>query len=186
MKKSFFTIIKDTNVPCTWNTIKVGYDLNLVTKEDVSKFSEIYLEKHPMLSNKYILDAIIEIDSIKLDDFFQKIYSSLNLVEPANESPEWNSEWFKIRYAFMNNMLKVSKNDEFLLDEIESIYADFGYPVDMKSLIYYMPTDNNNENLSTEEARKLLVKNILMFIEQEKKKVQKNQYREIPQRVVSD
>ena len=46
----------------------------------------------------------------------------------------------------MSEMLKHIKNDEELLMKIEGVYADFGYPEDMKHLIYYMPLEDQEKN----------------------------------------
>ena len=51
-----------------------------------------------------------------------------------------------LRYAIL---VSLDTNGQALLDDIESVYADFGYPHDMEPFIYYMPSecDSSTDNL---------------------------------------
>lgn len=51
-----------------------------------------------------------------------------------------------LRYALLASL---DSNGQALLDDIESVYADFGYPRDMEPFIYYMPNDEGES--STED-----------------------------------
>ena len=43
-----------------------------------------------------------------------------------------------LRYAVLASL---DSEGQALLDDVESVYADFGYPRDMEPFIYYMPSD---------------------------------------------
>ena len=46
-----------------------------------------------------------------------------------------------LRYAILASL---DSEGQELLDDIESVYADFGYPRDMEPLIYYMPSEGDS------------------------------------------
>ena len=64
-----------------------------------------------------------------------------------------------LRYAILYSL---DREDENLLEKIESVYSDFGYPQDMESFIYYMPS---NEKESSVEK---LMANFYAFLKEEK------------------
>ena len=65
-----------------------------------------------------------------------------------------------LRYAILASL---DSEGQELLDDVESVYADFGYPRDMEPFIYYMPSQGDssaadlvkryNEFLASEKAR---------------------------------
>ncbi len=52
-----------------------------------------------------------------------------------------------------------------LFDEIEGVYADFGYPSDMESFIYYMPNDGG------ESSPEALIRRFHAFVASEKERL---------------
>lgn len=48
-----------------------------------------------------------------------------------------------LRYAILASL---KSQGEKLLDDIETVYADFDYPADMEPLIYYMPCKDGSTN----------------------------------------
>ena len=46
-----------------------------------------------------------------------------------------------LRYAILASL---DSESQALLDDIESVYADFGYPRDMEPFIYYMPSEGES------------------------------------------
>ena len=63
-----------------------------------------------------------------------------------------------LRYAILASL---DTEDQELLDDVESVYADFGYPRDMEPFIYYMPSEGDS---SAED----LVKRYRAFLVSEK------------------
>ncbi|MBQ1450407.1 MAG: DUF2247 family protein [Eggerthellaceae bacterium] len=63
-----------------------------------------------------------------------------------------------LRYAILASL---DSEGQELLDDVESVYADFGYPHDMEPFIYYMPSEGDS---STDD----LVKRYREFLVSEK------------------
>lgn len=165
------TIFTDNNLICSWDTIKVGWDLGRLTTDEISKFALDYAEQNPGLINEYISELALGVQDNEIDNHLKGIFQSLSLQYPEEESSAWNIEWRKWRYCIMNEMYKHIKDDEKLLIAIEGVYADFDYPEDMRPMIYYLPTEDGQESLEPDQARKILVHKIKKFLEKEKTKI---------------
>lgn len=78
----------------------------------------------------------------------------------------------RIRIAIIVYLRNNEKDVEKLLEQINSVYADFGYPVDMERFISYMPADDNYNNLhyTVEENRERLLSKLDCFIDEQIKK----------------
>ncbi len=166
-------IFQENNLECSWNTIKVGWDLKRLEQNEVSNFAISFLESHPNLNNEYILELISEVKQNNVENILKKLFKSLKLDFPEHESPSWNKEWRKWRYCIMNEMVKHVPNTQDLLIKIEGLYADFGYPEDMKHLIYYMPTEEKIK-LNYQDACITLVNKIKQFLQEEKVRILNN------------
>lgn len=67
-----------------------------------------------------------------------------------------------LRLAVLSSL---SSSGQDLLDDVEGVYADFGYPSDMEPFIYYMP---NDEGDSSPEA---LIDRFHAFLSSERKRL---------------
>ena len=67
-----------------------------------------------------------------------------------------------LRLAVLSSL---GSSGQYLLDEIEGVYADFGYPSDMEPFIYYMPNDDG------ESSPEALIKRFHAFAASEKKRL---------------
>src|SRR3990167_763779 len=150
-------IFKDNDLEISWNTIKVGFDLNRLSPKEISKFAMQYLEMHSDLVNEYISELIFGIKKEDISTYIKKAFTSLGLKMPEKNTPEWNKEWYKWRYCIMSEMVKHIADDEELLECIEGVYADFGYPADMSSFIYYMPQEENILPVASHVTRSNLI-----------------------------
>jgi len=166
-------IFKNNGLTCSWDTVKVGWDLKRLTAAEISKFALDYFENNPDLTNEYISELVYGVKDYEIDDYLKKVFKSLDLELPKKDSPAWNKEWRKWCYAILSEMAKNIKNDEELLYKIEGVYADFNYPSDMDGFIYYMPIKDSsvNQNLSPSEARKKLIESFKKFLVEEKNKI---------------
>jgi hypothetical protein len=174
MDKYPIKIFKDNNMACSWNTIKVGWDLHCLAIEEVKKFALEYLEQYPDVINEYISELVFDISESKVSIYLKKIFESLELKEPKKYTSEWNKEWLKWRYCIINEIIKSILDKEELLNSIEAVYADFGYPEDMTEFIYYMPQKDLDHPVSSHEAHNRLVIKLKKFLEKEKVKIDKN------------
>jgi len=166
-----FQIFQENDLKCSWATIKVGWDLKYLDINEISNFAILFLEIHPNLCNEYISELIIGITEYDVTNILKKLFKSLKLEFPEYGSSLWNKEWRKWRYCIMNEIVKYASNTQDLLIKIESVYANFEYPEDMKPLIYYMPTDETTE-LNYEDNCIKLIKKIKNFLQEEKIHIQ--------------
>ncbi len=183
------SIFKNNDLTISWNTIKVGCDLNRLTPEEVGKFASYYLKQHPDITNEYISDLIFGVKEERLDTCLKQVFDSLGLQQPQKNSPEWNKEWLKWRYSIIAEMIKSIPNKEELLDYIEGVYADFGYPEDMTPFIYYVPQEGilGSKFVEPSVARSNLVKKIKIFLEKEKERIATNvNIEKLPSRVIEE
>lgn len=166
------SIFTDNNLEVSWDTIWMGVLLNRLSAYEVNKFAMDFLDATTN-TNGWISELVFKIEDEKLKNQLEKILKLLKLNPPHPNHPRWNKEWIKWRYCIMSNMVKKIKNNEKLLEAIEGIYADFGYPEDMTSFIYYMP-QNESIPTSQDEARAKLVKNAKSFLQDQKKLIFSN------------
>lgn len=163
------SIFKDSQINYSWSTIKVGWDLQRLTIDEIGKFALDYMEANLGLVNRYISELIFsEIDSYDMDECLNKVFTSLDLIWPEKESCLWNQEWRKWRFCILNAMVKHIENEEELLYKIEGLYADFGYPIDMKPFIYYMPICRCVDNEERFKGPSYFMKRINGFIAYER------------------
>jgi hypothetical protein len=171
--KSLIDIFKKDDLDCSWVTIQIGWNLGLLSVEEVHTFAFDFSENNPDLINKYISEIIFSTDRREVDSILEKIVSSLGLEIPTMHSSLWSRERHKWRYGMLKDLVDKTQNAEELLTKVEGVYADFGYPEDMKSFIYYMPADEEVSDLNLEDARRILVKRLKNFLTEEKIKLTK-------------
>lgn len=113
-----------------WCELKQGYELSIISKNDI------------LLYAGWILEEGIENFDLIIDLI---IYENLEEILPQLVDSEYedyldiiNSKWlFAIIYtAFLNC-------EDKIFDIIEELYVEFDYPEEISSLIAYMPMTNN-------------------------------------------
>ena len=113
-----------------WCELKQGYELSIISKNDI------------LLYAGWILEEGIENFDLIIDLI---IYENLEEILPQLVDSEYedyldiiNSKWlFAIIYtAFLNC-------EDKIFDIIEDLYVEFDYPEEISSLIAYMPMTNN-------------------------------------------
>jgi hypothetical protein len=161
----------DNHMTFTWATAKVGWDMHCIDKSDLQMFAVHYLEFNSNLVNRYISELIFGVPDYEIDPLFTKIFPSLNLELPQKNSPLWNIEWRKWRFYLLTELLKNVQDPEELLMKVEGVYADFGYPEDMVSFIYYMPPENGIVDNNPEKARLHLIDKLKKFLNEEQKRI---------------
>ena len=134
-----------------------------------------HLETHPALVNEYISELILGIKKKDVSTYIKKVFTSLGLKMPEKNTPEWNKKWYKWRYCIVNEMVKSITNEEELLECIEGVYADSGYPEDMSFFIYYMPQEENIPPVASHVARSNLIAKIKIFLAKEKARLLLNE-----------
>jgi len=168
------SIFKNNNIPCSWTTVKVGWDLKRLTEKEIGVFALDYSELHPGLINEYISELVFGVKDYQAAEYLAKVFDSLSLELPEEASPIWNQEWRKWRFCIMSEMYTNIKDHDELLVAIDGVYADFGYPVDMVPFIYYMPSEDLEliKTLTPEQAQARLVGEIGHFLISERKNIE--------------
>ena len=164
-------IFQNNGLVCSWITIKVGWDLKRLDLDEIRDFAISFLEAHPTLINEYIAELIFGVREYEFENLIKKIFKSLMMDFPIKKSSLWNQEWRKWRYCIISEMINQISDPQELLLRVEGAYADFGYPEDMKHLIYYMPS---NEVSNQEEANINLIKKINTFLKEERERIEKS------------
>ncbi|MCX5925487.1 MAG: DUF2247 family protein [Candidatus Dependentiae bacterium] len=155
---------RDNDIIYSWQTIKVGRDIEVVTFDDLIEFALHFLESHPGLANQYISELMFASQDQDIDELFKNIFVSLDLEYPQKGSPAWNKEWRKWRYCLFRELVRIVENKEELLFLVDSLCADFAYPEDM---ISYLPSDDN----ATEDDRVRIVNELKLFLNEEKVRI---------------
>jgi len=164
------SIFKNNNIPCSWNTVKVGWDLKRLTGKEIGIFALDYSELHPGLINEYISELVFGVKDYEISEYLKKVFDSLHLTLLEEATPIWNQEWRKWRFCIMSEMYKNINDHQELLVKIEGVYADFGYPIDMVPFIYYMSSEDPEiiKKLTPEQALARLVVKLSTFLIQER------------------
>ncbi|MRS17321.1 DUF2247 family protein [Enterobacteriaceae bacterium RIT691] len=121
----------DQNTPLSWNDIKWGCDHNLITSDVPIKKAE---EK--VLSGTY---TTVELEmSFLMPKDTSDVAKLLNTIclDDAIEDEKLNRKWVFISLLWLWVNKEKYKNP---LDEVEKIYADFDYPIQIESFVQYMP-----------------------------------------------
>ena len=106
----------------------------------------------------YISEVFFGISNDEIGYYLDKIFDSLNISKLQKGNSKWNLEWRKWRYYILQKKIKNMKNDEGILMKTDEVCADFNYPQDMKSLIYYIPPNKKETHTDPSHARADLVK----------------------------
>lgn len=166
-------LFEDNDLKCSWATIQVGWDLQCLDTDEITKFAIYFLERHPNIINEYISELIFGVLNYQIQDLLKSIFKSLSLEFPAVNSFLWNQEWRKWRYCIIFDAINNAADNQTLLMRIDDIYTNFGYPQDMRSLIYYLPSKDELSNQEAKDPGEHLVRKIHIFFKEEQKRIMK-------------
>lgn len=169
--KYALNIFEDNHIFYDWNTIYVGYLLKRLKLEDLKEYALDFAEKNQDSITEPISELILKNDNNGLIELLRDIFLSLNIEVPTEKTIIWNLEWSKWRYCILSEINKHISDARELLQKIEEVYADFGYPEDMNSFIYYMPALHKNLSLSPENAQQKLLDRFHKFLQEEREKI---------------
>lgn len=165
-------IFQNNDLDYPWATIQVGWDLKCLDPDEIGKFAIYFLETHPNVINEYISELIFGVKNYEIEGILENIFKSLKLDFPIIESYLWNQEWRKWRYCIISETIENVSDVQKLLIKIEGIYADFCYPENMRSIIYYIPSEETG-NQGHEESCAHLVRKINNFFKEERERIDK-------------
>lgn len=166
-------LFKKSNLSYDWNTIYVGWVLTFISPKEVRQYALDYMENNPDCVNENISELILEkLNQEGIEVLLKKILKDLNYEMPVKNSKSWNLEWSKWRYAKLNEANKNRSDQLELLDDIEEVYNDFGYPVDMRNLICWFSPDDKEFYLLPDQRQKTVIDKFHIFLDGERKKIE--------------
>ncbi|MGB8468124.1 MAG: DUF2247 family protein [Candidatus Babeliales bacterium] len=172
-------IFKKYGIEYTWMTLYVGRMLGLVTNHDVEQYATEYLIQNPELTDMYVaeLAARTYADDYVVDDKLITVLRHFGCLI-IKDSPQWNIEKRKWRYCILQNIAEVYVNEcENLLQAFDDVYADFGYPEDMKPFSSFAEVPEDAKPVEDiKEYDKELCGNILHYIATEKGEIEKKNF----------
>ena len=141
------------------NSLCWGVENDIIDPELVKEYANEYLNKNPDCDSSKLIDLLI------LD-----VCTKENVLEIINnKSDKRNAEKEKriIRYVILHDIFEETDDTEKLLELIENVYADFGYPADMDKFIPYMPAEDEISNYTEAERIQHLIYNFRTFLKEE-------------------
>lgn len=121
----------------SWQVILVGLKKGWLTRKDVVDYAIELLMSGKESENILLLGSS---ESLSDDDFYRLINSEIVLNHDIESLEESLNKW---RLA---NLISISQSnlvDEEKLDLLQKVYADFGYPEDMKYCSIYSSGSEN-------------------------------------------
>ena len=138
-----------------------GVENDIIAPELVMEYANEYLNKNPDCDSPKLIDLLI-LDACTKENVLEII---------NNKSDKRNAEKEKriIRYVILQDIFEETDDTEKLLELIENVYVDFGYPADMDKFIPYMPAEDEDEILNYTEAERIqhLLYNFQAFLKEE-------------------
>lgn len=108
-----------------WSDVQEGLRRRFLTPQEAVLFAEVTLPDYKESQTlQHQTDILLMVDELASHD------------RPAGEDVP-TRRW---RYALLKDLLAKGGPIEDTLVAIERLWADFDYPVEMKHLMYYMPT----------------------------------------------
>jgi len=167
-------ILKENNIPYSWNTLRVAKKYNLIDNSQVSDYAIEYLSEHSQETNQYIAELVCCDKTTDIDDVLDKVADNFD-GKIDHDSTEWELEKRKLRFCVLNYLQQHVSDARELLDKIALVHDDFGFPKDMEDFIYYMPAKEFNPlEYSEKECRNRLVRLFEDFLSNEKNFLIKN------------
>ena len=111
--------------------------------------SGFFLPSVAPLFEEYMIEHCNAEESIDLLAFEGSSEEAIRLLTAAGFTDDGQGKDY-LRLAILGSL---DSEGQTLLEEIESVYSDFGYPSDMDSLIYYMPSDEGPTSVDGMTAR---------------------------------
>ena len=142
--KITLNMLSDAGIEYSWNTIYIALLYDFIEVSEVKDYAIERISSEDYQYNEYINELAWGTTDKSLA---LKLILGGKLVKPT--LPIKKLELEKIRYTILFALYDQYKEFyQVFLKQIEMVYADFGYPEDMSSFIYYMPS-----NITTKEAK---------------------------------
>lgn len=158
--KVTLNMIRLSGVKYTWETIYTALINNFMENNEVEIYAAELIGADDYEENDFINDLAwggMVKEEIISSIITEKLISDLDSFE--------ETELKKIRYAILLYLKEEYINSgEGLLNKLAEVYADFNYPVEMSTFIYYMP--NNEIAANRDDAEGNMVSNFKQYLEE--------------------
>ena len=131
-----FSFLKKNNILLSAKEIDFAIQHEFIYLKDLGEIVDMSLSKYT--DDENLLELAL---NILLDDSYINTDVS-NDVKQENDLI--NSKW---RYILLLWLYENRKDSSADYDRIDTVYADFGYPLDMERFISYMPAHGNTDKL---------------------------------------
>ncbi|WP_201508480.1 DUF2247 family protein [Psychrobacter alimentarius] len=137
-----FSFLQEHSVILSVEEIRFAIGYELIYLKELVEIVDVSLSKYPNDENLLKLALNLLLDSFNVDTDVRFLSSTSR--EASYEPKSVRNKW---RYILLLWLYENRKNSSADYDRINTVYADFDYPVDMERLINYMPTHSNSEKL---------------------------------------
>lgn len=131
-----FSFLKKDNILLSAKEVDFAIQHELIYLKDLGEIVDMSLSKYP--DDENLLELAL---NILLDNSYIKTDVSNDV---KRENDLISSKW---RYILLLWFYENRKDSSADYDRIDTVYADFGYPVDMERFISYMPAHGNTDKL---------------------------------------
>lgn len=153
----------ELNSTPSWADLLEGLKRGIIDASDAINFAAKYWSNHPG-SNAAALYDLVSAGPADTEEVRQALegLSGNALTETALAVRRW-------RYLVLRHAIDATHDRLQIMQEIERVYADFGYPPEMEGLIYYMhPTDGYDPSVHTlEENQERILRLAMEFLDSE-------------------
>lgn len=163
-------ILEEAGFSINWTALQVGLVLGVMDFSSIAEYAVSYLEAHPCTVNKDISELIFGVPDQDLGAYVARIINSLGLPASTKDTPQYVHLSRIWRYAILKYVMQTNQEPSELLQVVDDIYSDFGYPEDMIPAIWYRQV-GNPEYLSLKsdsEREQYLLKQLYVFLERQK------------------
>lgn len=156
-------------MPLDWSIVYYGINNEILSIDIAQEFVCRKLEHDEQMSEE---ELELSWNSNNRLDVLELIKKILDIQENVDERIEKAKD--KIRIAIIIYLRDTEKDATRLLAQIDIIYEDFDYPVDMENFISYMPINDEYipSNHTFEDNRNYLLSKLDDFIDQQIEKYQ--------------
>ena len=124
----------------TIEDIYAGIKRGILPTDSAVEYAECYAAVHPDTDSEIIIELLIADSDEEVAALLGRHFKKTSAC--SEKSIE------KLLFVTLNELSKRLGGDE-LLDAVESVYADFGYPPELSEFILYMPNNNSDYDTST-------------------------------------
>lgn len=130
-----------------WNILLIGFELDWCTREDIIEYAEVCIAQTKTEVDLDLIRLIFDNPPNRFDliDIVKRLSSKAGLptvddvidIYDIDESHNAHDIIKKYQYASLSILLKSSYSSEKKVELLQDIYADFGYPENMRACSIY-------------------------------------------------